>query len=297
MMILAPGFYIPKGDNVEPDGTKNWGVAVNWSSEWLGGSIGFYYRRFADMIPQMNVVISATGLPEPYPAALPSRWFFSYGDDIDLYGVSLSTKVLGVSVGAEVSYRKNMPLSSGAFYIFPGMTMPEKGETFGARGDTFQGLINFMSIGSKTPVWDSSTLIAEFTWSYLDKVTEDPQNTFLGRDGYEGIDAVTRHAIGATVSFTPTWFQVFQGMDLSMPMVYSRGLDGNSATSASAENAGQWSVGLSLDVYQKYKFDLIYAGYFGDITDDGAGGVAAFNGLGALLKDRDTLSFTFKTTF
>jgi hypothetical protein len=31
------------------------------------------------------------------------------------------------------------------------------------------------------------------------------------------------------VNFTPTWFQVFPGADLSMPLSYSRGMSGNSA--------------------------------------------------------------------
>jgi hypothetical protein len=295
MMILAPGFFITKGSSSEPDGTKNWGVAVNWNPEWLGGTLGFYYRRFADMIPQMNVVLT----PVSPDIIVPTSWFFTYGDDIDLYGVSLSTKLFGVSVGAEVSYRKNMPLYSSAIYIIKGLTpMPEKGETFGARGNTWQGLINVMSLGSKTPLWDSSTLVAELVWSHWDKVTSGESYFLDGHDGYGGLDKVTDYAVGATVMFTPNWFQVFSGMDLSMPMVYSRGLYGNSATPAGSQaNAGQWSVGFSLDVYQKYKFDVAYVGYFGDITEDGAGGIAGFNGLGALLKDRDTLTVTFKTTF
>jgi hypothetical protein len=290
-LILAPGFFIPKCDNREPDGTKNWGVGLTWNPEWLEGTMGFYYRRFADMNPQMNLVFDTSFVPK--------QWFFTYGDEIDLYGISLSTKVMGVSVGAEVSYRKNMPLYSGAVVLIQGVSpFPDKGDTFGARGNTWQGLINFMTLGSKTPIWDASTLIAEFTWQHCTHVSSDPQNTYLGRDGYGAIDRVTGHAIGGTVSFTPTWYQVFPGMDLSMPLVYARGLDGNSPTNgASEDGAGQWLIGLSLDVYQKYKFDLAYTGYFGDISTDATGGVAVANGLGALLKDRNTLNFTFKTNF
>jgi hypothetical protein len=303
---VMPYYPILKGDSAEPDGTKNWGVSLRWTPEWLGGAIGFYYRRFADMEPQVHLLTDVVNGP---------RYFFAYGDGIDLYGVSLSTKVLGMSVGSELSYRKNMPLLSGGILVTPGINQPEiglfgtlpgKGETYGARGNTFQGVLNFMSLLAKTPVFDSAVWMAEFVWCHLSHVSDNPIN-FAGDGGldiqnlylpYNKIDKVTEHAVGAAVSFTPTWYQVFPGMDLSMPLFYSRGLTGNSAVNGGTEkNAGSWSVALSLDVYQKYKFDLTYAAYFGDVVTDVSGGVSAANGLQALLKDRDTLTFTFKTTF
>jgi hypothetical protein len=300
-----PYYPVFKGDSPEPDGTKNWGLSLRWNPEWLGGSIGFYYRRFADMEPQMNLLMDA---------AIGPRYFFTYGDGIDLYGVSLSTKVLGVSLGSEFSYRKNMPLLSNAIVIVPGVNLPEagifgtipgKGETYGARGNTFQALVNFMGLIAKTPLFDSASWITEFTWSHWSHVSDNLIN-FCGPGGfdltnlvpYNKIDAVTEHSFGAALVFTPTWYQVFPGMDLSMPLSYSRGLSGNSATQGGIEkNSGSWSVALSLDVYQKYKFDLTYAGYFGDVVTDISGGITQNNGLQGLLKDRDNLMLTFKTTF
>ena len=32
------------------------------------------------------------------------------------------------------------------------------------------------------------------------------------------------------LAFTPTWFQVFPGVDLQAPVTYARGLSGNAAT-------------------------------------------------------------------
>jgi hypothetical protein len=42
---------------------------------------------------------------------------------------------------------------------------------------------------------------------------------------------------------------------------------------------------------------LQYAGYYGDVETDASGGMSQYNGLATLLKDRDNLVFTFKTTF
>ena len=305
-----PYFPVFKGDSVEPEGTKNWGLALKWHPEWLGGSIGFYYRRFADMMPQFALVMNLAEGP---------RYFYTYGDEIDLYGISLSTKIMGVSIGSELSYRTNMPLWSSAAVIIPGVSIPEagifgrmpgKGETYGARGNTFQGVLNFMGMTAKTPIFDTATWIAEFTWVHWSHVTDNLIN-FAGPGGldiqnlyrpYNHIDKVTEHAIVGSVKFIPTWFQVFPGIDLSIPMSYDCGLSGISAvTNMFYKDVGMWSVALSLDVKQKYKFDLTYASYFGDVAPDVSGGLSRptsqFVGLCSLLKDRDNLTFTFKTTF
>jgi hypothetical protein len=294
LLFNNSGALATRIDCPEPDGTKNWGLALHWNPKWLGGTFGFYYRSYADMLPQLGFSV----LPE---SSLPSSYFVSYGDDIDMYGVSASTKIGAVSVGTELSYRKNTPLVSVPYTVIQGLTpFPEKGETFGARGNTWQGLINFMGLLPKTPLFDTAVWITEFTWNHwshvssgLDAFNYDGNSIYAGR-----IDAVTSHSFNGAVNFTPTWFQVFPGMDLSMPMSYSRGLKGNSAlNSAIEESAGAWSVGFELDVQQKYKFTLAYAGYFGDVSTDATGGWNVYNGTTALLKDRDTLSFTFKTSF
>ena len=63
-------------------------------------------------------------------------------------------------------------------------------------------------------------------------------------------------------------------------------------------NAGSFGVGLGLDVYSKYRFDLKYVGYFGDNALNAATTVVQIpNGSQALLKDRGAVYFTFKTTF
>ena len=98
-------------------------------------------------------------------------------------------------------------------------------------------------------------------------------------------------------AFTPTWFQVFPGVDLSAPMTYGVGLSGNAATVFGGnQGLGNYSVGLSADVYQKYRFDLKYIDYVGKYKDNGTA-VTSTNGLTTFLRDRGMVSLTFKTTF
>lgn len=286
---------VPRVQDNKPKGRGDWGVAARWSPQWLDGTMGFYYRNFTDKLPQ--VVLGLNG-------ALPTKYNLTWGSDIDLYGISLSKQIFGVSIGADLNYRKNMVLASDTLTV-PATRVLEPGEVVGARGNTWHGVINAIGTVSPTPLWDSGTWSAEFSWNHWSKVTSDPFNRFKGRAGNTAMDAVTKDYYGIAINFTPTWFQVFPGADLSMPLSYSRGLNGNSAVLLGGnEGAGSYSVGFALDLYSKYRFDLKYVDFFGPLVPGANGAVsvpatatAGANGLTPLLKDRGAIYFTFKTTF
>jgi len=111
------------------------------------------------------------------------------------------------------------------------------------------------------------------------------------------------------INFTPTWFQVFPGVDILAPLSWSQGISGNSALGShgGSEGAGTFGIGVAVDIYQKYRIDLKYVGFYGDKSmcpgvpvNPGTcspGAVNIFNGTNSVLQDRDFLALTFKTTF
>ena len=102
--LPQPGLgFATRGNAFEPGQSGEWGVSARWSPEWLDGTLGFYYRNFADKLPQ--TLLTQVG---------PNRSVYNliYKDDIDLWGISLAKNIAGVSVGAELSYRHNTPLNS-----------------------------------------------------------------------------------------------------------------------------------------------------------------------------------------
>ncbi|RJF91840.1 DUF1302 domain-containing protein [Noviherbaspirillum saxi] len=287
-LILAPGVRALHGRDIGPKGRGDWGLAARWSPEWLDGTLGFYARNFSDILPQTILM-----------GAAPRQYFLNYADDIDMYGVSLTRNIAGVSFGMDLNYRKNMPLASDSIVITSLARLPAHGDVLGARGETLHGVFNVIGTVNSTPMFDSASWNAELAWSRLLSVTNDPNNVFKGRTGYTAIDRVSKDFFGVSLGFTPTWFQIFPGADLSMPVNYSRGLSGNSTVSSGGNKyAGSWSVGLALDLYSKYRFDLKYVDAFGHYTVNSAtGAVAASAGAGALLNDRGALYATFKTSF
>lgn len=321
---------------LQNDGSKDaknsgeWGLSTRWSPQWLDGTLGLYYRNFSDKLPGVFTDVQALG-----PTARTNSYKQYYGEDIDLLGISLAKEIGGISFGAEVSYRWNMPLvgqSLSAVTAGPGISaarraalfpkgMPELVDnSYAARGDTWHALVNALGTISGTPFWDSASYSGELAYSRLDKVTKNPQmffsegssqyvcdgkarNAATGQVLDEDYGCATRDALTGTVTFTPTWFQVFPGVDLSMPMNYSRGLHGNSpVTSGGNEGNGSYSVGVSANVLQQYQFDLKYVDFYGRTQEaaspiPGENMVAAVNGASTALKDRGFLNFTFKTTF
>jgi hypothetical protein len=303
-----------KGSNIEPDQTGDWGVAVRWSPEALAGTLGLYYRNFSDKFPQLHLqpgVIPGVGVVDPSvldPAhGIIGKYHLAYSQDIDLYGISLSKQILGISVGTELSYRENMPLVSDPVTILPAALvpavpgaisgLPDEGQTGGARGTTWHGLINFLGIISETSLFDSAAWNMEFVWNHLDQVTRGAA-VYKGRSGYSGIDKPTDDYFGGALGFTPTWYQVFPGVDMTMPLSISSGLSGNSCVAAGGnKNTGTWGVGIGADIFSRYKVDLKYVDFFGDYSTTATGAVSIANGSSALLTDRGFVTLTLKASF
>ena len=70
------------------------------------------------------------------------------------------------------------------------------------------------------------------------KVTQN-EAVFRGRDNYiASIDKVSKNFVGLAFNFTPTWFQVFPGVDILAPVTWSQGLSGNAAVAFGGNEGG-----------------------------------------------------------
>jgi len=342
-----------RGKDIEPEeNTGNYGLALRWSPEWADATFGAYYRRTYDMQPQLMLTPGLANVPSPAVCAaiggqplaptaptpciinrqatnvadLRSKGRFgtynlAYGEDIDIFGLSLSKQVFGVSLGAELNYRQNMPVLSDAVQVLPGpLVNPALGQisvadvaelegTPGALADTLHGVVNLLGVMGETPLFDSANWATELTWMQWLDVTQN-EAVFKGRKGYDAIDAVDKNYYGLAVNFTPTWFQVAPGMDVLAPLSWSQGFSNSAVTAGGQDGAGTFGIGVALDFYQRYRLDFKYVGFYGDNSKCGRPGTAGvpgtcvvegavnvFNGTNAIIADRDFFAVTFKTTF
>ena len=334
---------VPKSRNSASLG--DFGVSARWSPQWLDGTLGFYGRNTTDILPQLMLTPGVVGPTPSNPAGIPpatctaiggtvlspttclvnknattvadlqkygkaGTYQTAYGNNIQLYGLSLSKSIAGVSVGSELSYRQNMPLLSDPVTVAPAplvpgipgsiatTAVPDNYDTPGARGSTWHGLVNGTYVVPQTALFDTAVIASELTWMYLDKVTQNAA-VYKGREGYTGIDKPTSSYWGFGINFTPTWYQVLAGVDLSMPVSWIQGLRGNAATNFGGnKGTGSWSLGLNATIQQTYLVSLSYVDYFGKYdTNPATGAATVFNGSQAAISDRGWVSLTFKTTF
>ncbi|HKK55905.1 DUF1302 domain-containing protein [Marinobacter sp.] len=128
---LAQGFVAPRLADKEADSKDQFGVALRWYVPSLNDSeLGFYYIKYNSRLPYVSGLVNNPSSPsasqdsdgsEP-PAQFPS-YFIEYPENINLYGISINTTTPGGwSLGAEYSFRDNMPLQWNAFeLIFGGL--------------------------------------------------------------------------------------------------------------------------------------------------------------------------------
>ena len=335
---------VRRGDDYTPDNRGDWGLMLKWSPEWLDGTVSAYYRKSSDILPQAILdtrgLTSVGGVAGLRNSISTTSYEFAYADDIDIYGLSLAKEFGGVSVGSDLNVRHNMPLASipaiissaGPAGLQSGLGLlpprspatgvvtdaPRDGDSMAATGDTLHWTINGLVSIAATPLFDSASLLGELYYSNLLSLDSKNKALYKGDDSYRGIDKPTRDNWGLAVNFTPTWYQVFPGVDLSAPLSVNLGLDGVSPVVAGgAQDTGTYAVGVSAAIYNQYYVDLKYVDAFGEATkcDNGAtdgstpnaldgtqrytcfgGGYASFSGAGAT-EDRGALYLTLKTTF
>jgi hypothetical protein len=287
-------FGAPTNISVRPNHrVGDFGLGAKWTPDWLDGTAGFFYREYTNTFPQLVLSsVAPLGFGLDYASTKREKMF----------AFTLSKQIWGISWGMDLTYRPDAVLMATPFGTYaPPSAAPA---TWVPTGNLATGLVNAMALINKTPLFDMAVLMAELNYSRLDKVTANNAN-FFG-EGYGCTDSAnptwhacpTKDAWGVAVMFEPKWFQVFSGVDLSMPLFYSIGLKGNSPV-VFGDNQGQgsWSVGVAADVEAKYNFALKYNGFNVRHRNDQLGAGGDINTALGKFWDRDSVSLTFKTSF
>ena len=281
--ILFAGPNVGRGESVNGNG-GDIGLLLRWMPDFMdSGAFGFYYRRFDEKNPYAAQPAA--------PGASGTR--LVYAPDLELFGLSVS-KVIGVanvvegiSVGAEVSYRRNMPL----------VTRGGTADGLGARGETLHALLNASKSFGESSWYSTASLAAEIGFSHLVKVTSHPE--FYRTVGNAAAGCATDDVIGGCasrnfyslgVSYSPEWQQIVPGVTLTAPVFYSINFKGNAPTNSGGNQGFQTlKVGLSALYDLKHRFDLSGTFYKGR-TD-------STRVLGAPYNDKAYLALTYTTYF
>lgn len=260
---------------VDESGSKhNYGFALNTRSDWLNADLGFYAISYSDM----SQLIQTNTTGGTYRLVVPK-------DPVRAVGMSVSKLIGDANMGLEFSMRDNQPLAMKEGVFTPTDSSYVKGRTAHMN-------LSWSLLGGKAGFWDGSSLVGEFAANKV--VSIDGANTRVAGRYAVGTEKVNRDknetSAAVRVIFTPTWYQVAPGLDLSTPINLGWSFKGNSMIdtsfpfSGSPSRGGELVLGISGVYLNKWIASLSWINYLGKAERQP-------------LVDRDYLRFSLQTTF
>ena len=268
------------GDSTSEFGESNYdnyGFGVRFRSRKLDTDFGVYYVHFNENMPYWIY----TDMSSMNPAAGKlGEYYMVYPEDIHMVGISFGTQVGEVNVSGEISERINAPLvSSGAFDV-TGTNKDNADNPAYAQGNSLHANLSAIYVTGGSALWQGATFLGEVGYTDLLRTTENESAADPSRDDW---------ALGFRMTFEPAYYQVFPGIDISIPLGLGYNVGAKSPVDlkfngGGADHGGDFSIGVNLDYYQQWKFSLKYTDYFGDDPTQ-------------TLADRDFITFSVKRTF
>lgn len=257
-LFAGPGASFYRAADARPRDRGQFGLSLRWTPVGSEVDYGFYALRYHDKTPQA-VLAPGAGVGPGAPADKAGEYYLNYARDINVFGASFSTNVGGANVAGEASIRDNAPLVSTPGARLPG-TATAPWEPLYAVGRTAHAQVSMLSLFRKSPLWDSASLALEVGWNRRLSVERNPA----------ALDATrSRDAWAGAVSFTPTYFQVAPGLDLTLPLSLSWGLSGSSSAVGgfAPRRGGTASIGLEGTYDVVWKFGIRLNEFIGSPTN------------------------------
>ncbi|MFC6672041.1 DUF1302 domain-containing protein [Marinobacterium aestuariivivens] len=257
------GFFpaLTRGNDRKASDSGQWGMALRYIAD-SGTEYGLYTLNYHDKTPQVGFgsftdISASLGMPAG-SVIVPTTYHLDYVEDIRLHGASISTLIGDTQVSGELSYRVDAPV------------LDQNNLT--VLDDIAQAQVSVIHVfGSKT-IADMVTLIGEAGY-----------NRVMDRNGDEL--ANDKSAWGYTAQLNLDYYNVFTGVDMTVPINFSHGVNGKSSVAGTfSEGDNRASIGASFTYLNNLQTELRYTAFLGD-ADESA------------LSDRDFVSFNVKYSF
>lgn len=286
-LVSTPaGGVVPHGSDLKPHDSGQWGLALHYRPESMDVNWGFYAANYHDKV--------ASAL---YFDPIADTFSRVFQQDIRTYGVSASTVLGDDNVSIEMSMRENQPLTGGfcapTFDCgFLRMVGPAAGISGADNKDNpayavgktaHMTLVDIHIFQPNALLKDGGSVAVQYDWHTVTSVSKNKA----------AIDpTTTKSAQQLTVAFTADYFQVAEGLDLSVPIVLSYSTGRSRVYAGWVENGGTVDLGLKATYRNVWKFGANWRHFYGSHGTSIGGG--EFN---QTLWDRDYLSFDFSRTF
>jgi len=272
------------GNDKEAKSSGQGGLQLRYTADSV--EYGLYAIQYHDKSPKLYLKPSATG--PNFSTGQVGEYYWVYPENIRALGASFATTIDEFSFAGEASLRWNMPLVSNGQTVTPGLVADNDDHPLYAVGRTAHLNLNMLASLGPSLIARESSLVAEIAWNRVLDVTKNRA----------ALDpSATDDGVGMKLVYTPTYRQVFAGVDLSVPVGISYFPMGKSAVVSSfgPDRGGDFNIGVSATYLDRVTFGLTYTHYYGP-EDTNLNAASQFTFKQAL-KDRDYLAFSVKTTF
>ena len=285
-----------------PKDSGQGGVQLRWSPTGGDFEYGFYAVQYHDKTPSGLVFDFANG-----------NVHVAYASKIRAYGASITASTGQLNWALEGSLRQNAPLNSDPAVV-GGPSPIASCDTSSATpcyavGNTSHLQLSGIYVLQPSALWQGGVLLGEIAYNRRLKITRDifaigPNGTSAGIGGLD--PNTTKGAFALRLLFEPSYFQVANGLDLSLPMGLGWNFGGRSSAignfAGGVSDGGDWSLGVKARYQNAWNVALSYNGFFGkaktftETLVPGSGSPRQLS-FGQSLRDREFVAFSASTTF
>ena len=272
----------------EPKDDGQYGLQLRMRAPSIDTDFGFYATRYHATTPS-NIYNTLTGFP---PAPRPSTFQWTYAEGIRAYGASFAKAIGEVSLSGEVSVRRNAPLSSSGQSILSSIGvnvgLNNNSKPGYAIGETAHAQLSWLASLGPSFISREASFLGEIAWNRITSVTRNAGMLNPNAD---------RSATALRMVFSPTYRQLFPGVDLSVPVgvSHTRGRSGALGPGFGVHRGGDINLGVSAIYLNGWTLAANYTHFYGPEgpTLDGVNN-AQFK---QALRDRDYISLSIRNTF
>lgn len=280
-----------RGPDVKARNSGQGGMQLRWAPQGSDWEFGAYAARYHDKTPYFYF----TPLASPnFASGQIGTIQQVYHEGIRTFGASATTSIGQTNLAFEGSIRRNATLVSDPQVVLPGAAANNSDNPLYAVGSTAHAQMSAIHVLTPTPFWQGGALLGEIAWNRRLSVDKNPR----------AIDPnTTRDAAALRFIFEPSYFQVVDGLDISVPIGVGYNFYGRSSAvfnfNGGSSKGGDVSIGLNGTYRGVWQFSLGFTHYFG--AEDGfltpANSPAPTLSYKQAYKDRDFISLSVKRAF
>ncbi len=324
--VFTSAGIIARSEDLKAKNSDQFGLAFRYIAESLDTEFGFYAMNIHSRTPQVNGIKASLSNSDYqqiqadaialYTAVLSSggtipgfdnptdfvianigvanansaRYYISYPEDIQLYGLSFATNAGSLALSGEVSHKKDNPIQINSTQLIITLlggqsSSQELTDIYQATapGEEILGYQNFditqlqvTAIKLIDQVMGASqiTLVGEAGYTHVHELDESRNAIKFGRSdifeptatqAFDNDGYVTQSAWGYRARIMASYMDVFSGINLTPQLAWSHDVKGYAPQAGGAFSEGQQSLGVTLnaDYLAIYNASIGYTQYMG----------------------------------